>query len=628
MKKALIILFAWQISNHAYAMGEIAENDSIAIQQQIPEIVVSGTRDEIDERQLPMVISVVGKDKLVENQRQNILPTIMEQVPSLMLTSRGLMGFGVSTGAAGGIMLRGISSGSGQILVMIDGHPQYNGIYGHSIADSYQTIMAERVEVVRGPASLLYGSNAMGGAINIVTRKLDADAVKTTINIGAGSYGTVQADASNMIKNGNFSSTIALQYGRSDNHRPNMDFEQYGGFAKLNYDISDNWNTFADIDLTHFNASNPGSVQNEMIDNDQWITRGSIALGIENRYEHTNGAISIYDNFGRHKINDGYAANGGEPQTRLFRSKDALIGVNWYQNAELFQGNKLTIGFDWQHIYGRAYYTSRENGEVLETKNKQSAHVHNNEVAGYISFMQTISILTFDAGVRYDYHSVAGGEWVPQAGIVVRPMSNGEIRAMVSKGFRNPTMREMYLYPPSNEDLKAERLINYELSFKHRPLGGLLSYGVNMFYIKADNIIQTIQKQNVNTGEIENKGIEVEMKWNVTDNLSLNTNHSWLNMKNHIVAAPEYKGYLGLNYVGKKVSIASGFMQVCNLFTAVGENEEKENFSLLNITFGYHINNTLKVWTKGENLLGQHYEINAGYPMPKATFMGGLAIEL
>ena len=628
MKKALIILFAWQISNHAYAMGELAENDSIAIQQQIPEIVVSGTRDEIDERQLPMVISVVGKDKLVENQRQNILPTIMEQVPSLMLTSRGLMGFGVSTGAAGGIVLRGISSGSGQILVMIDGHPQYNGIYGHSIADSYQTIMAERIEVVRGPASLLYGSNAMGGAINIVTRKLDADAVKTTINIGAGSYGTVQADASNMIKNGNFSSTIALQYGRSDNHRPNMDFEQYGGFAKLNYNISDNWNTFADIDLTHFNASNPGSVQNEMIDNDQWITRGSIALGIENRYEHTNGAISIYDNFGRHKINDGYAANGGEPQTRLFRSKDALIGVNWYQNAELFQGNKLTIGFDWQHIYGRAYYTSRENGEVLETKNKQSAHVHNNEVAGYISFMQTISILTFDAGVRYDYYSVAGGEWVPQAGIVVRPMSNGEIRAMVSKGFRNPTMREMYLYPPSNEDLKAERLINYELSFKHRPLGGLLSYGVNMFYIKADNIIQTIQKQNVNTGEIENKGIEVEMKWNVTDNLSLNTNHSWLNMKNHIVAAPEYKGYLGLNYVGKKVSIASGFMQVCNLFTAVGENEEKENFSLLNITFGYHINNTLKVWTKGENLLGQHYEINAGYPMPKATFMGGLAIEL
>ena len=59
-------------------------------------------------------------------------------------------------------MLRGISSGTGEIMVLIDGHPQYNGIFGHPISDSYQTLMAERVEVLRGPASLLYGSNAMG----------------------------------------------------------------------------------------------------------------------------------------------------------------------------------------------------------------------------------------------------------------------------------------------------------------------------------------------------------------------------------------------------------------------------------------------------------------------------------
>ena len=57
------------------------------------------------------------------------------------------------------------------MLVLIDGHPQYNGVYGHPISDSYQTLMAERVEVLRGPASVLYGSNAMGGVLNIVTRR-------------------------------------------------------------------------------------------------------------------------------------------------------------------------------------------------------------------------------------------------------------------------------------------------------------------------------------------------------------------------------------------------------------------------------------------------------------------------
>ena len=75
---------------------------------------------------------------------------------------------------------------------MIDGHPQYNGIYGHPISDSYQTMMADRVEVLRGPASVLYGSNAMGGVLNIVTRSMHHDGIRTSINLGAGSYGTVQ----------------------------------------------------------------------------------------------------------------------------------------------------------------------------------------------------------------------------------------------------------------------------------------------------------------------------------------------------------------------------------------------------------------------------------------------------
>ena len=218
--------------------------------------------------------------------RQNILPTLTEQVPGLMVTSRGMMGYGVSGGAAGGMMLRGISSGAGQIMVLIDGHPQYNGVYGHSIADSYQTMMIDRVEVLRGPASMLYGSNAMGGVVNIVTRKPEhSGVVSNMLNVGIGSYGTLQVDASNEIQKDRFSSVIAGQYGRSENHRPNMGFEQYGGYAKLNYDFSDNWNAYADIDITHFNASNPGTVTDPMFEADQWITRGAVAVGVENHYD-------------------------------------------------------------------------------------------------------------------------------------------------------------------------------------------------------------------------------------------------------------------------------------------------------------------------------------------------------
>lgn len=601
-------------------------NDSLQLQ----EVVVTGTRNATDVRHLPMNLTVIGRDKLTMQNQTSVLPTLLQQVPGLMITSRGMMGYGVSTGGSGGINLRGVTGGAGQLLVLIDGHPQYNGVYGHPISDSYQTLMAEQVEVLRGPASVLYGSNAMGGVLNIVTRKpLAGNSVTTDVSLGAGSYGTIQAEASNQVRQGKFSSTVAAQYGRSDNHRPNMGFEQFGGYIKLGYDFTPNWRAYADIDITHFNASNPGTVSQPKLENDQWITRGAASLVIENHYDKTSGALSIYDNFGRHKINDGYNAEGGKPQTDLFRSKDAVAGVSWYQSAQLFEGNRLTLGVDYQHIYGRAYYTDRETGEIVTTQRRmmQSAHTHENEVAGYVDFRQDIaSWLTIDAGIRYDHHSTAGGEWVPQVGAVARLIDNGELKAMASKGFRNPNTREMYMYGTANHDsLRAERMWNYELSWRHRLSS--FTYGANIFYIKGDNMIQTVAGKNVNTGEIENYGAEIEATWNICRHWNLTTNHSFLHMEHPVVAAPTYKGFIGADYHCNRWMANVGLQYIDGLYTAVGDNEKKDSFCLLNASVTYNICKGVSLWLRGENLLAQSYEINLGYPMPKATFMGGVNLR-
>lgn len=631
-----------------YAQAHEAANDTTYLE----DVVVTGARMSSDIRHLPMTVSVVGRETLEKNEQANVLPSAVMNVPSLFVTTRGMMGYGVSGGAAGGVNLRGISGGTGGIMVLIDGHPQYNGIYGHPISDSYQTMITEKVEVLRGPASVLYGSNAMGGVINIVTRGMKEDGVKTDVNIGGGSWGTAQVEATNRIKKGKFSSTVSGQYGRSDNHRPRMGFEQYGGYLKLGYDLTENWNIWADGNVTHFNASQPGSVDAPMYEADQWITRGVATLALENHYKNTNGRISVYDNFGRHKINDGYA-EGAKPQTRFFRSKDALIGVSMYQSAETEDGSRFTLGFDYQNIYGDAYYTDRETDEILETKNKQSAEVRNHEFAGYADFRQDIKKVTLDAGLRVDHHSVTGLEMVPQFGVVYRPVATGEVKAMASKGFRNPTMKDMYLYPPSNEDLKAERLWNYELSWNQRLNGGkytatdsvkyhdevvavevekynhAITYGVNLFYMKADNMIQTINKKNVNTGELENWGAEAEITWRIKEHWGISTNHSWLHQENKLVSVPTYKGYLGVDWhsCNHKWIASLGLQQLAGLYTGVGKDEQKENATLLNATLKYKINDIISVWAKGENLLAQEYEVIAGYPMPKATAMGGIKLS-
>ena len=612
---------------HALAVGTLffpakvsAEiiNDSLSLQ----EVVVTGTRNATDVRHLPMTVTVIGRETLTEQHQPSVLPTVMQQVPGLFVTSRSMMGYGVSTGAAGGINLRGITGGAGQLLVLIDGHPQYNGVYGHPISDSFQTLMADRVEVLRGPASVLYGSNAMGGVLNIVTRSIREDGVKSSVNLGSGSYGTVQAEASNQVRSGKFSSTVSAQYGRTDNHRPRMGFEQYGGYLKLGYDITEHWNAYADADITHFNSSYPGAVSSPMYGADQWITRGVVSAAVENHYNRTSGALSVYSNFGRHKIDDG-SADPTTPTQRFFRSKDALTGISWYQSAQLFEGNRLTVGMDYQHIYGNAYYTSKQTGEVLDTPNKQSGKSHRNEIAGYVDFRQDLARwLTIDAGLRLDHHSVTGTEWIPQAGIVVRLIETGEIKAMASKGFRNPTMREMYLYPPSNEELEPERIWNYELSWRHSL--GAFHYGANLYYIKGDNMIQTVNRKNVNTGEIENYGAELEAEYRIDSHWSVNTNHSLLHMEHPVIAAPTYKGFLGANYNCCRWTVVAGLQYISGLYTAVGDQEQKEDFCLLNASVTYNVAKGLSLWLRGENLLAQNYEINLGYPMPRATFMVGI----
>ena len=448
--------------------------------------------------------------------------------------------------------------------------------------------------------------------------------MKTHINLGAGSYGTIQTEASNQVRSGKFSSTVAAQYNRTDNHRPRMGFEQYGGYLKLGYDFTEHWKAYIDANITHFNSSYPGAESSPMYDADQWITRGVVSAAVENHYDRTSGALSVYSNFGRHKIDDG-TADPTKPTQRYFRSKDALTGISWYQSAQLFEGNRLTVGIDYMHIYGNAYYTSKQTDEVLDTPNKQSGKSYRNEIAGYVDFRQDLATwLTIDAGLRLDHHSVTGTEWIPQAGIVVRPIETGEVKLMGSKGFRNPSMREMYLYPPSNEELEPERIWNYELSWRHRL--GAFHYGANFFYIKGDNMIQTINRKNVNTGMIENYGMELEADYRINSHWSLSTNHSLLHMKNHIVAAPTYKGFLGANYNCCKWTVVAGLQYISGLYTAVGDQEQKENFCLLNASITYAATKALSLWVRGENLLAQSYEINLGYPMPRATFMGGVNI--
>ena len=171
------------------------------------------------------------------------------------------------------------------------------------------------------------------------------------------------------------------------------------------------------------------------------------------------------------------------------------------------------------------------------------------------------------------------------------------------------------MFPPQNPDLQPESMWNYELAFSQRLMNGRLQYGVNLFFIDGKNLIQTLPNPhgsgmlNQNSGEIENAGVEVQAAYRIDRHWSVDGNYSYLHMKNPVIAAPEHKLY----------AIAGLYTQTDPVVT--------EDFVLWNLRATFRVNRWLDIWARGENLLAQKYEINAGYPMPRATVMAGINLN-
>ena len=171
MKILNILLCAFLVSCVAPVKIFAQDNHPVdTIPEILNEVVVTGSNSAVGRNLIPYTVSVVGEQSLEQSGSNQLLNAISGQVPSLFVTERSAMGFGVSNGGSGGLKIRGVGGdGGGSVLMMVDGQPQFAGIYSHHIADFYAKEYVEKVEVLRGPGSVLYGSNAMGGVVNIIT---------------------------------------------------------------------------------------------------------------------------------------------------------------------------------------------------------------------------------------------------------------------------------------------------------------------------------------------------------------------------------------------------------------------------------------------------------------------------
>ena len=601
----------------------LAGNDNQERTDTLATSVITGTRMSVLRDALPAPVSVVGRALIATSDETAVMPAVMEQVPGLFVTSRGVTGYGVSNGAAGAISLRGFGAGAGRVIILIDGHPQFESIYGHPVADEYMAANAQRVEVSRGAASVLYGSNAMGGAINIITRQPVTDGNHLDFKAMGGSFGTYRVSFADNFKKGRFTSSVTLGHDRTEGHRESSAYHSTNGMVKLGYQLSSVWKAGANVSLMKAYSENPGTVAAPMFDGWSDIIRGMAGLSLSNDYGNTSGNIDLYYNFGDHTINDGYNM-GGKPREFLFHGTDFTAGLSAYQMMPLFTGNTLTVGTDLIYYGGNAY---RDPVNEIYADHKKL-----NEEAVYVFDQQTFGKFMFNAGIRFDYHSAYGAEWIPQVGISYMPGANTTIKASASKGFRMPNMRELYMYASANAELLPEEAWSYDLTFGHHFLDGALNTELSLFYTNGSNIIEVVREngkpQNRNVGAFTNKGVEFAADWRVNSSLVFNANYSFLKMDVIYTGAPVHKAYAGLDWTPGRFSANIGAMMIRGLYLSTGDNAVTSDYVDLKARLGYKVNDWMQVFVRGLNLLNQEYETMLGYPEPGLTILGGISISL
>jgi iron complex outermembrane receptor protein len=621
----MFLLMVWFACAGLHAMER--EDVPVDTAIQLDPVVVTATKIQVNRNSIPLSISVVNRYEIEASSESALLPVLSQRVPGLFVTRKGITGFGVNTNSAGTVNIRGIGQGN-KVLMLFDGQPQWAGVFGHSLPDTYVASDVERVEVIRGPGSLLYGSNAMGGVINIITRRQQEDGRRTQARVMYGSYNTQKYLVNNGYNAGNFSSFVSVNHDRTDGMREHSDFHITNGFANLGYKINDRYKVRGDVSLAKYRNQNPGPVDNPIQDNIMDVLRGTASVSLTNTYEKTSGAVQAFYNWGRHEINDGYRPPAN-PRTFRFNSSDHNTGVLLYQTFRLFDGNSFTTGIDYKNWGGHAW-NDTINGRTGEIVDRSV-----NEVAGYLVAQQDLfDKLSLNAGVRYEYNDAYGSRWTPQVGATVRPFTGNTVKLSYSEGYRSPNIRELYIsYPPysiANPDLKPESMKTYELSVGQYLLNRKFFVELTGFYLEAKDLITGVQGTLTNVNKLYNKGIEVEASYYPLKNLWFTANFSQLHTNVSLEAAPKRKFFMeGTFVLSRRLTLNVDVESIGRLRKVGGTEDDKICYTLLNGKASYLFgtaNRGLTLFVKGENLTGKSYEILKGFPMPKATVLGGINV--
>ena len=601
---------------------------------EMDEFVVTAARTETRLVDTPANISVVGAQQIEEKKYQD-MGEVLKDVDGVMVLDTGL-----------GTKEKMIKlNGDDRVLILVDGRrvgtEMGSNAGGRGSVDMNQlpdTSMIERVEVLKGAGGALYGSEAVGGVINIITKK--ANYTNGKVSLGFGSFGAEDKKIMYSAKQGKTGVTVSASQYEQDYYKYRdaktdttkrwaypTDFKNEKVSLNLTHELTDTTNLTVGYDYSKYEGMSPSSPLN-----DYYTTVFKQDKKTENVYakydwllnDNDQGYIQFYHN--ELKYNNVSVINYSGNSYGYMNEK--TNGFDIQQAFTTTDTNKLVVGASW-----------RESDVTAKGDNTYDEGVDNTAI--FVSdTWEFAPTWTLNAGIRYDDHSHAGDDTTMSAGLNKKLNDDSHIYFNWSEVFRAPTTDDLFYHGEmagmgpvnGNPDLKPETGETWTLGYATK-INEKTNFGINYFESDLKDAINWNWVRNHETGDYEGfaenidkqkkRGMEITVNHELNDNVSVNASYTYLRVEDYESGSyVRDRNYypnvyrIGVNYKDGKWDTNVWLRSGSGCDTAVEAYPDwnlyyakylDNSFVTVDMSVTYKADDNFKVYAKAYNLFNEAY---------------------
>ncbi len=616
--------------------GQRCGKQTYAQDDTIEEVVITATRIETPTSEVGSSVTVISRAQ-IEEQQKSTVPDVLGTVPGLDVVKRQ---------GATSVFMRGAKSE--HTLVLLDGIEMNDPISpGRAFDFSYLTVdNIERIEVIRGPQSTLYGSDAMGGVINIITRK-GQGSTGGFVSAEAGSYNTFREKAGLSGENSLVNYSLGISRldthgisaaSRDDGNREDDGLENTSVSARIGLTLGDGFDldvvlrwidAEADIDNS---GGEGGDDPNYTTDSEQLFvrTQGRLVL-FDDLWEQKLG-VSLSD-YSRDGSNDTDADHPDDLSRDSYDGK--IVKLDWQHNLYLHETNTVTLGLETEEEEGKSdYYSEGVWGPYSSTFDKETARTTGYYLQDQIRLWDS---LFTTLGIRVDDHSKFGTQTNYRLTTAYHLRQTGTtIKGSYGTGFKAPTLYQLYsVY--GDETLDPEESTGWDAGVEQSVFGGTMTLGATYFNNDFDDLIDydTGLWRYVNIAQARSRGIELFATLRPGDDLTLRAAYTYTDSEDkttgeELLLRAKNKFGLNVNYrFGQKANVNVDISHVGQRYdndysTWPATRVKLKAYTLVDLAVSYDVTGNIQLFSRVENLFDEEYEEVNGYGTTGISAYGGI----